>query len=112
MSQPDNFGSGFLLGTLVGGVLGGVIGALAAARLQQPSTDEEDDFGRLSVSDNLKRNLAEATTEEQMEIARRGLEDKIAQLNTAIEDVRQQLGTVNGHPEVISTYDPSNLTDS
>ena len=31
-----------------------------------------------------------------MEVARRGLEDKIAQLNDAIDDVRQQLGTVNG----------------
>ncbi|MEM9904997.1 MAG: gas vesicle protein [Cyanobacteria bacterium P01_D01_bin.44] len=109
MSQPDNFGSGFLLGTLVGGLLGGVIGALAASRLQQPSEAEED-FSL--ISDDLKRNLAEASTEEQMEAARRGLEDKIAQLNTAIEDVRQQLGSVNGHPEVASTYDPSNLTDS
>ncbi|MEO1400466.1 MAG: hypothetical protein AAFV72_04335 [Cyanobacteria bacterium J06635_1] len=109
MSQPNNFGSGFLLGTLVGGLLGGVIGALAASRIQQPANDDED-FSL--ISDDLKRNLAEASTEEQMEIARRGLEDKIAQLNTAIEDVRQQLGTVNGHPEVVSTYDPSNLTDS
>jgi hypothetical protein len=30
-----------------------------------------------------------------MEIARRNLEDKIARLNLAIDDARQQLGTVN-----------------
>ena len=30
-----------------------------------------------------------------MEIARRSLEDKIAQLNATIDDVREQLGNVN-----------------
>jgi len=34
------------------------------------------------------------TPEEGMEVARRSLEDKIAQLNLAIDDVRQQLGSV------------------
>jgi hypothetical protein len=33
-----------------------------------------------------------------IEAARRGLEDKIAQLNEAIDDVRQKLGGVNGTP--------------
>jgi hypothetical protein len=31
-----------------------------------------------------------------MENARRSLEDKIAQLNATIDEVRQQLGNVNG----------------
>jgi hypothetical protein len=30
-------------------------------------------------------------------MARRRLEDKIAQLNNAIDDVREQLGPVNAH---------------
>ncbi len=33
-----------------------------------------------------------------METARRSLEDKIAQLNATIDEVRQQLGNVNGNP--------------
>jgi hypothetical protein len=39
------------------------------------------------------------STEESIELARHGLEDKIAQLNLAIDDVRQQLGTVKASPE-------------
>ncbi|NEP17760.1 MAG: gas vesicle protein [Leptolyngbya sp. SIO4C1] len=105
MSQQDNFAGGFLLGTLVGGALGGLIGALTASRLRP--LPEEEDFSR-----DLKRDLANTTPEEQMELARRGLEDKIAQLNAAIEDVRDQLGSVNGHPETLSSYDPSSLIDS
>jgi hypothetical protein len=33
---------------------------------------------------------------DSIESTRRSLETKIAQLNLAIDDVRQQLGTVNG----------------
>jgi hypothetical protein len=39
-----------------------------------------------------------------METARLGLEDKISQLNQAIDDVRQQLGSVNGNNSS-ETYD-------
>jgi hypothetical protein len=46
-----------------------------------------------------KKRQLRAATEQNMEVARRGLEDKIAQLNDAIDDVRQQLGTVNGNGE-------------
>lgn len=91
MSQ-GNFTGGFFLGALFGGVLGGVVGALAAQRLTQEE-DSHLDFGELS--DELKRNLSNVTQEERMELARRGLEDKIAQLNSAIEDVRSQMS--NGH---------------
>lgn len=94
MSQ-NNFASGFIAGAFVGGILGGIVGILASNRLRQELPPE--DFSQLS--DEERRRLENATTEERMEIARRGLEDKIAQLNMAIEDVRVQMGNVhNGHP--------------
>lgn len=96
MSQ-DNFAGGFIAGAFVGGLLGGIVGVLASDRLRR--RDEESTFSQLS-EDEL-RQLESATAEERMEIARRGLEDKIAQLNLAIEDVRNQVGSVhNGQPAV------------
>ena len=93
MSQ-NNFTGGFIAGAFLGGLIGGVVGVLASNRLR--SSDPTDDF---ALSDEERRQLEYATTEERMEIARRGLEDKISQLNMAIEDVRIQMGNVNnGHP--------------
>jgi hypothetical protein len=93
MSQ-NNFASGFIAGAFVGGLIGGVVGVLASSRLR--ARHDSDDF---TLSDEDRRQLENATTEERMEIARRGLEDKISQLNMAIEDVRVQMGNVNnGHP--------------
>jgi len=106
MSQ-GNFTGGFLLGALFGGVLGGVMGALAAQRFIQEDSPELD-FGELS--DELKRNLSSVTQEERMELARRGLEDKIAQLNSAIEDVRSQMN--NGHTPTEATPIPRAYPDS
>ena len=100
MSQRDNFGNGFLLGAIVGGTVGGLIGAILASRQNgeltlEPDTqaldgDEEDltdgpdrRTDRRSVS---RRRIDEV----RMENARRSLEGKIAQLNEAIDDVRQR----------------------
>ncbi len=91
MSEQGNFVGGFLLGTLVGSALGGVVGALAASRIQSSQ-------GTRPANDLAFDDLAEVT-EEGMEAARLGLEAKIAQLNEAIDDVRQQLGHINGHTE-------------
>jgi gas vesicle protein len=93
MSQQGNFFGGFLLGTVMGGAVGGVIGVLAASRLAQAETKLE---GKAEAKPAKKRQIKVAP-EQNMEVARRGLEDKIAQLNDAIDDVRQQLGTVNGN---------------
>lgn len=93
MSQ-HNFAGGFVAGAVVGGIIGGIVGVLASSRLHGQGAP--DDFSQLSEEE--QRRLENATTEERMEIARRGLEDKIAQLNLAIEDVRVQMGNVNGHP--------------
>ena len=83
MSQKDGFAGGFLTGAIFGGVIGGVVGAIVANRttLKKPTNPN-----KLETSDLLKLG-----TEEEMEIARRNLENKIAQLNCAIDDVRQQL---------------------
>lgn len=78
------------MGAIVGGVFGGVMGAVIATRRQGQET-EEDDLSLLSSGQGVKFE-----PEETMEKARRRLEDKIAQLNLAIDDVRQQLGAVNG----------------
>jgi gas vesicle protein len=97
MSQQDNFSSGFFLGALVGGVVGGVLGALLTS---QRLNEDGDETGKPELSDaktaKAKKRAFKPSTEQNIELARRSLEDKIAQLNDAIDDVRQQLSTVNG----------------
>ncbi|WP_421655606.1 hypothetical protein [Leptothermofonsia sp. ETS-13] len=103
MSQQDEFAGGFLLGTLVGGIVGGVLGALVASgKLKELVSSEEapllnsdqpDDKGGKAKKRSLKPQDAQQV---DIEAARRSLEDKIAQLNDAIDDVRQKLGGVNG----------------
>lgn len=85
MTERDGFGNGFLLGTLVGGVVGGVIGAIAASRQKQSPQGTMAKGESTSPGEN----------DESIESARRSLEDKISQLNLAIDDVREQLGGVN-----------------
>jgi gas vesicle protein len=89
MNQKDGFAGGFFTGVILGGVVGGVVGALAASK--RSNGDEETSPQRF----NLRQN-PQLSTEEGIETARLSLEDKIAQLNMAIDDVRQQLGAVNG----------------
>ena len=99
MSQQGNFIGGFLLGTIVGGAIGGVVGALAASRLSQQEVADSESFSKIEGKPEARatrRRQIKAPTEQTIEVARRGLEDKIAQLNDAIDDVRQQLGAVNG----------------
>lgn len=101
MSQRDGFSSGFLLGTIVGGVVGGVVGALLTAR--QLNVEPEDALDRettnpLKPKPERKKKAIKPGKGADMEAARRSLEDKIAQLNEAIDDVRQQLGGVNEAP--------------
>ncbi|NEQ33915.1 MAG: hypothetical protein F6K04_23455 [Leptolyngbya sp. SIO4C5] len=104
MSQQDNyFTAGFITGAFLGSLVGGVLGVVVASRRQQADADEL----LLSNSGDEAGHQATPLTEARIEMARRGLEDKIAQLNEAIDDVRQQLGKVNGHaqPEDISRVD-------
>jgi hypothetical protein len=94
MSNRDNFAGGFLLGTILGGIVGGAIGAIVGAKLAEDNTTPENG----SRPEPRPRKLKKRQFSEQvgMETARRSLENKIAQLNDAIDDVRQQLSHVNG----------------
>jgi hypothetical protein len=85
MSQ-DNFFGGFVVGTLFGGIVGGVAGALVASKMS--SSEAGDRSARLDDSRDLSLDLS---NEEGIEAARRNLEDKIARLNEAIDDVQHQL---------------------
>ena len=104
MGQPDNFATGFIAGAFVGGVVGGVIGVLVSSRLGQDDGSSRDRF--LSAQSDEPQSFEEMT-EAGMEVARQSLERKIAQLNAAIDDVRQQLDTVNGHSQPQIYDDPS-----
>ena len=95
MSQQDNFVGGFLLGTILGGVVGGIAGVLVSSRLPEDSADVDEDTAN-DDSPSTRRPF-QLPTERSIEVARRSLEDKIAQLNDAIDDVREQLSTVNSN---------------
>jgi hypothetical protein len=90
MSQKDNFGSGFILGSIVGGVVGGLLGTLISKRSEIANTEKK----QVRAEGDLPLDFA---AEESVEMARHSLEDKIAQLNLAIDEVRQQLGSVNSN---------------
>jgi hypothetical protein len=94
MSNRDGFTGGFIAGALFGGIVGGILGTLLTSNRLQESLPADETLN----SKNKKRNL-KPPTEQSIELARRGLEDKIAQLNEAIDDVREQLSTVNGRAE-------------
>ncbi|MEM7592733.1 MAG: hypothetical protein AAF383_14635 [Cyanobacteria bacterium P01_A01_bin.83] len=91
MGQQNGFGSGFILGSIVGGVVGGVLGTILTTRNERQVIDQDN--SRLKNNNKISLN-----NDESIELARHGLEDKIAQLNLAIDEVRQQLGSVEANP--------------
>lgn len=93
MSERDGFTSGFLVGAVAGSLVGGIVGALLATKLDRNEQGEQEP-PLLSKTKFNKSRRSRLKAEESIEVARRSLEDKIAQLNVAIDDVRQQLGTV------------------
>jgi len=99
MSHRDGFASGFIAGALFGGVVGGVLGAIITSRLDTESTEESELSNGAAEPQKTaakRRMRASETGDLEMETARRSLEDKIAQLNATIDEVRKQLGNVNG----------------
>ena len=95
MSQNDGFGSGFVLGSIIGGLVGGVLGGLLVSSREETRSERAT---RPSKPLSEGTQPVQYATEETIEVARHRLEDKIAQLNLAIDDVRQQLDTVNANP--------------
>jgi gas vesicle protein len=102
MSQRDGFASGFFTGALIGGMVGGVLGAVIATR--RSAKLAMDEAAELTDNATETRQMRVSAGENlEMETARRSLEDKIAQLNATIDDVRKQLGNVNGSvPQTIN----------
>lgn len=107
MSQQDNFSSGFLWGAVLGGIAGGIAGGLIGTVLANQSGDpdaEVNDDSDIRTNLQMESSPAKArrrplrldsAPQKKMELARQSLEDKIASLNNAIDDVRQQLHQVN-----------------
>jgi hypothetical protein len=98
----DRFAGGFLAGTIFGSVVGGLVGTWLATKLLESEEDTAllSEGGPASIAKEqfkrIKQRVLNATEEPTVEEARQGLEDKIAQLNDAIDLARQQLSKVNG----------------
>jgi hypothetical protein len=97
MSNRDGFSGGFWLGTLVGGVVGGIVGASIATQ-RSNRRDDDTEIDRLSGERRRKRPLKSSgnRTMDRMEIARQSLDEKIGDLNNAIDAVRSTIGQVPG----------------
>ncbi len=100
-NQGDRFFGGFLAGTIFGGIVGGLVGTYLASRLEDSTLEDEEGSARNALEGTLRnaRNLLRRSDDLDIEDARQGLEDKIAQLNDAIDKARQQLGQDNGTPQ-------------
>jgi gas vesicle protein len=101
-NQNDKFAGGFLAGTIFGSIVGGLLGAFLASKLSDAVPTEESLLeGKPPdrIARKRKSRQIRAATELSIEEARQGLEEKIAQLNNAIDDVRQQLSNVNGNAQ-------------
>ncbi|BAZ69623.1 MAG: hypothetical protein KME28_05500 [Pelatocladus maniniholoensis HA4357-MV3] len=103
MSQRDGFASGFFFGAIFGSVVGGILGAVVVSRNDSELEAESEEQLSPNQTEAKKLSLrrrhmkASETDSMEMETARRSLEDKIAQLNATIDEVRQQLGSVNSN---------------
>ncbi|MBD2343663.1 hypothetical protein [Anabaena subtropica] len=116
MSQRDGFATGFFAGAVFGGVVGGILGAVIVSRRDEELLEDEKELINGSgeskkVPAKRRRMISPDDDNLEMESARRSLEDKIAQLNATIDEVRKHLGNVNGSPTQ-STGDRSLNKDS
>lgn len=86
-NRSDRFGSGFIAGAVFGSIAGAFVAVFLTNKLAELEAGPEDSpksARRLSIKDDLA-----------MELARQGLETKIAQLNDAVDDLQQRLSTVS-----------------
>ena len=95
-NQGDRFLGGFIAGSLFGGLVGGLVGSYLVNKLGDSVLGDEDEADG-SIEGTLKsaRNLLRRSNDLTIEDAREGLEDKISELNDAIDEARQQLRHVN-----------------
>jgi gas vesicle protein len=95
MSNRDGFGSGFWLGTLVGGVVGGIVGAtIASQRANRLEDTPESESLERERGERRPLKSSRMRSLDRMEVARRSLDDKIGDLNNAIDAVRASIGQV------------------
>jgi hypothetical protein len=94
-NQGDRFLGGFIAGSLFGGLVGGLVGSYLVKKLDDSLSGDEDNDGSLEGTLRSARNLLRRSEDLSVEDAREGLEDKIAELNDAIDQARQQLSHVN-----------------
>ena len=94
-NQGDRFLGGFIAGSLFGGLVGGLLGSYLVNRLDNPLAEEEDGDSSLEGKIKSARKLLSRSGDLTIEDAREGLEDKIAELNDAIDQARQQLSHVS-----------------
>jgi hypothetical protein len=106
MSQRDGFSTGFFLGSLIGGLVGGALGVVLTSR---QLNDEEPEVLR-RIKARTARNRNETGDSGTMESARQSLENKIAELNGAIDDVRSSLSAV--HVEQAAPPEPVEYRDT
>lgn len=98
-NRVDNFAGGFVAGAFFGSVVGAVLGALLTSKLAEEAKPRLEGNSTEDKPRRSRRRQLRAATELNIEEARQSLETKIAQLNTAIDDVRQQLSNVNGNAQ-------------
>ncbi|MGB7708156.1 MAG: hypothetical protein WBL95_01185 [Microcoleus sp.] len=108
MSNREGFTGGFIAGAAVGGLVGAVLGAVLSRRAAEALLTDPSEAKALKRSNGKASQL----DPERIEVARLSLEDKIAQLNQAIDDVRLQLGDVNGNVKVHNSQGSSIAKDS
>ncbi len=86
MSDGDGFTGGFLTGAVVGGLVGAFVGRwLAKQRSPEIEAARNGNNGFIESGED---DRVPSLEEERMEAVRQSLEDKIAQLNAAIDEVR------------------------
>jgi len=90
MNNKYGFAGGLITGAAVGGSLGALLGILIGTRI---SDDADVAENLLNTEDTEKQKSIKQS--ETVQEARQSLENKIAQLNQAIDEVRQQIGGVN-----------------
>ncbi len=95
MSNREGFTGGFIAGAALGGLVGAVLGAVLSRRAAEALLSEPSEAKTRKIK--IRQRKAGQLEADSMEVARLSLEDKIAQLNQAIDDVRLQLGDVNGN---------------